>query len=125
MIRKPEDFKNTSDFEELNDDEMTKSVEADFKAMMEDAIADARKALSNNPDELAQVEANFEQLLKGQALQAASQKAFKDGDIETAIDLDRQKMTELAEIVSRAGKRGGLKARFSSWVIRKLLKAER
>jgi len=103
------------------DDEMTKKVAADFRAMMEEAMAEAREHLSDDPDELAYVEANYAQLMKGQALQGAAQDALAAGDVDAAAALDRQKTDELAEVVARAGKRGGLLARLSGWIIRRRL----
>ncbi len=107
---------------DIDDAEISALVEADFNTMIEESMAEARALLSDDPDELAYVEANHEQLTKGQALQTAAQKAFNDGDLEAAAEYERQKNAELAEVLARAGKRGGPFTRFVTRMIVRRLK---
>ncbi|MEO1773440.1 MAG: hypothetical protein AAFS07_00670 [Pseudomonadota bacterium] len=122
MKRNDDDPYSEDEIDDLDDDEISKAVEADFRAMIEDAMAEANALLSEDSSELAYVKANYTQLLKGQALQKAAQRAFQAGDFTLAQELDQQKTAELAQILERAGNHGSLVSRATSWFLRRKLR---
>ncbi|MEO1473240.1 MAG: hypothetical protein AAFS03_04760 [Pseudomonadota bacterium] len=95
MKRNDHDPYSEDDIDDLDDDEVSKAVAADFRAMIEDAMAEANALLSEDSSELAYVKANYTQLLKGQALQKAAQRAFHAGDFMLARELDQKRQLSL------------------------------
>ncbi len=102
--------------------QMDEGAKQAYQEMMDEAMAEAKAALADNPEERAKVEANYAQLLRASQEHEDAETAVFAGDLEQAAASERQKRAELDDLVVRAGRDGSIIARISSWFIRPSLK---